>query len=221
LKKIQGSYYYTERIVSLYRDDLEEMIDVLRASASGVVISDDKYEYDSLDELETEKGTMLDEINIKTPLPMKLEAKGMSFVILELKKEALIFAGGPESEIPFLKLKEIIQSKRSWLYKIFNPWVWGSAACLFASLLAYLHFVKTLPYAIGLLILVPVIVGFVISLLERSNIFFSINLSKRHAVSTFWSRNKDKIILILVTSAISATLGAWLHVLIGRFLQRP
>jgi hypothetical protein len=205
MKTIQYDHSFEARIVSLYKDDLDDMIEVLRASASNVVISDGESEYASLEELEKQKGSTLNAITIQTSQP---------YISLRLKKKARLFcASDPDAETPFLRLKEMMQSRKSVASLIWDPWAcWVSAIALMILGVITKNPISSLYFIGAILVWSSGLLWYITS----CNVFFSINLAKCHAVTTWWSRDRDKIIFGLIF-AVGTAIGGVTVKIIDKF----
>lgn len=199
MKQIASNRSVQPPSVNLYRDDLEEIIDIISGSCENIRIDDGKYIYDSLDELSKAKGSRVRVINIRGTNPL---------IILSLNRfnNGQIFFYGSDSGLAvFHKIQGILNKRKSLLAKIFDIKI--------CFVLFIIYFIMMISKDItGLTLWKPLLIffilfsSFILSFLMQVGLFSSINLSLRHETTTFWSRNAERI--------FSGIIGAFLLAII-------
>ena len=188
--------------VVLYLDDVEEIIRIFLVSGGSVTIADDDYTYDSLDELIARRG--------KHPRTLQLRraAFGVSVSIQRFDAVGVhITAWGDESdEIVYFKLKELLGRRRRFFARVMVPVVWFSITVL-AMALAFAQQRRWIPGSHANPLAWIFVVGFILgclSMFVRSGFGSTINLSRRHEATSFWSRNAEKLIIGLFGALLGA-----------------
>lgn len=201
VKKVETHQVFEETSVSLYREDLDELLGVLAKYCSKVKISDHQYEYDSFEELERERGKSLRGLKLTGQFPFLSLSLGPKFYLFTGPP----FAGEPSCEIPYLSLKEMLSKRISKVGKVFNWWWWLALLWFWVSLTGTPIATKLqIPLTLQISVLCLLVVGLGISVAVARGWFFNISLSKRHATESFWSRNRDKMILAIISAVFGA-----------------
>lgn len=206
MKKAQTHLFFHGRTVKLYRDTIEEILDILTKYCKEVVIASEGYEYESLDELESKRGSDLKEIELKGRSP---------YVYFHASRGSMgrswVAADGEGAETPyFLICNLLIRHRRTWLRLILNPLV-----CLlyFAIWLSLLFIFRQPIRSHSLVIPISLLsISFFIILALQANATYLgqyclITLRRRHEKSTFWLRNKDEIIRQILSNLLAFGLG--------------
>jgi hypothetical protein len=202
MKRIQEASRWTVPAASLTLDDVEEMLEVIRAHCKKATIKAGGYEFDSLDELKTKYGTR----------PKELALAGTSpWVDLVLAGEwggDLDASGDSEAQACFLKLQRILLSRRKLVSYLPGPSV--AFPVFFVAL--GIDLVATLSRAhLGIFWKVAYYAATVLplfSLLARSRFAWSIVLERPHERKTFWKRKGDEIVMRIIV-AVMAGIGGW------------
>jgi hypothetical protein len=199
--------------VTLFRDEIDNILTILTTSCESITISDDQYQYDSLEELQEKQGNTIKNISLAGHKP---------FITLQVKQDMpyVILSGGnhEDSLVPYTKVKELLQRhRRSILTTIFHPISAVSGFILLIAVLVVIDvkagfripkdWVWVLVFAIGLSIAYT-------AATIRLGAFSFINLSRRHQQKSFWARNKDAII----TGIISAIVGGIIALIVARLV---
>jgi len=215
LKKVEGiSRSDNYHSIHLYREDLEQIIDILSEISEQIEISDGEYVYDSLDELITQKGLKPKKIFIRVLTSTLLD------VTIRLKFNSIWLScsnSDKDSLYAYDRIREILTKKRSILSRVFNP--------IFAVFVSFslLLFLILVPFDLRaslfsnywrtelffiLLFGIPVL-----SVALRLGCFSSFNLIRSNEQINFFSRQKDDLIKIV----IGAIIGALFTLLISQF----
>lgn len=214
MRQIRGSRSGHRPAVALYRDDIESIITVIGAGGEKVSIADGDYEYESIDELITHRGTR----------PKRLKLSGVSFssVTVEVSRLNtmgcwLHASGEPTSEIAFFQLRELLDSRRTVLARLLIPkfWLGMTLVSLGAGMLST-QTNSEIRLTIDRLAVTTLLLSFALTMLSMfvsSGLFSTVNLARRHEATTFWSRNGEKLLIAVV----AALFGGLIKYLFDRF----
>ena len=207
MKSLEPPSSLSERIEGLRitRDDVDFLIELFRRDVAPPKLSDDHFEFDSLDEFIASKGYA----------PTKLEIESTTTdgphrrISAKFEGDSVWLYGSRET--PFHEAKEFLRTKRPWTYGALNPWPWLFGAMVLSSVFVTLagqaekkhEPISEWPlYFLGAA-LVMAVIGF---LYRRFD--FGLRLTRRHE-GGFWKRNAEKIGLMLVGGVVGA-LMTWL-----------
>jgi len=184
---------------TLFLDDIEEIIQKMKAVTSDIKFANKDYEFDSLKELIKNSGNKIKELDIS--------GYGIS-VDIEKHRISIYVSGYKEKDIGiFYTLREFLKNKAGWLRRFLRPWRWwlifwfslmgiGIICVIIKNVPELKMFVDIFSIILGLMLFC-----WVISLLlmwKGSTIY----LERRHKVSKFWERNRDTIIVGIITAII-------------------
>ena len=215
MKKTQQHLFFHGRTVKLYRDDIEEILDILTTHCEKVIIASYDYEYESLDELKSKRGTDLKQIELKGRSP---------YVYFHASRGSMgrswVSADGEGAETPYFLISNLLtQHKRKLLRLIFNPilCIFYAASVTTLMLVFRQHFKATASFVVVMLFYS----SFLITLLLLAMGTFLgelsiITLKRKHEQSSFWSNNKEKVWLMI----IGAIIGGILTKAIGFLLSK-
>jgi hypothetical protein len=198
---LQDNFAYAK----LYREDLDEILELAAEKSLKVIISDDKYEYENLDEVIEQKGMSV--------ALLKIEIKGDEglFEKLSLIAEAheiTIRSSKVDSLIPlYHHIKELVQKRSSWRFKLIRPWLYAYSLVGLLWLRPLDETIENLP---ELSAKINLIIYGLFSILALYSYVFKkyyrgILLSKEHEVTNFLQRNSDKLIFTLIGFALGIT----------------
>ena len=211
MKKLTGgskSIYYSP--IHLYKDDIENIIDILKEISKDIHISDDEYAYDSIEEIINKRGLNPRKINIGCHSPYidlginNKDTVGATYLYCSNQDKESLYA--------LDRILEILRKRRKFLSRIFNP----TCGIFYLGLFFYLFwFTKArisdfiiqnnwtftlLTFLILLLLALPF--GF------RFLPVSSILLLRPHEQHNFFIRQKDDLIKILISAIAGAVIGA-------------
>jgi len=186
--------------VKIYRNDIEEIIELMKAAFAVVEICDEEFEYDSIDELIERRGEQIKNLTISSAVP----SLSLKLSTGEIK---LVRDGETGTMTPFVQIQEILRRRqRKVLAVILNPIL---VALYFGLILLVLNFHQRLPWSDSITILVsaPLMVGLGICFSgHRLGMFSRILLLNEHQEQSFWKANKDKIYLLIIGALIGSVL---------------
>ena len=200
MKPAQRGKFHGYSALTLYRDDLEEIIRIFNPNKNeGVIsLSDDDYEYDSLDELKSCKGVKVNQLAISQSVRAIRLALGSDGSYLHLIQPTA------ESEIAFYKAHEYLKSKEGWSW-IPSPVEQALYTFIFAGLAVvsviagikknHIYFVAAVPaFFLGM---------WLFARPQRGNRPV-IRLVNRADAPSFFRRKKDELVLLIVGALLGA-----------------
>ena len=202
MKKISKSIskYYSN--VVLFKEDIEEIVELLKENGSeSIKIVTDKYELDPL-ELSTLKEKKFYQFDIRSYKPL--------YFHLELQKEGIHLYCDEDSTLAVGILNKIgsIVAKRSQklLSLLTNFWLLASimfAGILIAAFVLFISNNRILYYTIYFLFLIPYILGL---LIRFTNILPKnfVTLEYKKDGPNFLERNKDTILITAISVILTA-----------------
>lgn len=213
-KKVKGEAK-TCQSITLYESELLEILEVMKGCCGSVSITDDGFEYSNLEEVKANRGTKIKSLTIEGAEPalaLRVRIQGKT----ELSHDGHILV------LPaYIQIQQILKERRRpVLYALLNIYTALGAFCLFLLLA-----IKSPPPVKGV-ITIPVlcatallVVLSVLSGLNHTGAFSQIILKSRHEEKSFSERNKDSIIVGIISSIIGAALAFVVAYLIskGRF----
>ena len=185
--------------VRLYLDDLENIVQMLKGRGFEVKLSDNDYEFDSLEEIKEYRGTKTNVLNING----KKNGSWPNISICFSKRDISLFRHGGEDQNILLiwhEIKDFLNGKLYWHQRVLDLKIWGFILLLSPSFILYpmmfgasVSLVKQLIWVLSPCILVPLLISFL-----WSQFFPGLYVDRRFRVLNFWQRNSDKIILLLL-----------------------
>lgn len=198
MQKALKHYYSYGPSASLFKDDFEQILEVLRESCGETEISDGDYLYESLQELQEKKGDVVRRLSLSGIHPHVLVTiKRYDFPGLQL----LAIGQNGAAEAAYLKIKQILHGRRKAIGYIFNPFLW--IFILFVSIF-------TSPYGGKALFAAPPVSVFfvVLSAWIYMGGLSTVTLLSRHQSRSFWTRNKDTLLIGLLSAIVGAVIGS-------------
>jgi len=217
MKKVKYGYIEDFKPVVLYLDDLEKILEILKELSDKIRISTDEYELDSLDELhkigqETLNTLIIEVGGSKGSFPdisLNFRPSDISFHVYQ---DTLPIRGVLE------KTKEFLNGRKRKLYFLATLFFWFSFGAIGYSICFLLDGPFTFNRAL---------IGFAIIFLGLICIWWNhqvtnkkwsvIHLKRRVDLPSFWKRNKDRIIIAIIT-IIFTTICNWI---VFNLLKRP
>ncbi|MEC9363136.1 MAG: hypothetical protein VYC42_07920 [Pseudomonadota bacterium] len=213
MKKLAPPSSNSERIegVRVTRDDLDFLIELFRRDVGPPALSDEHFEFESLDEFVAQRGPR--------PKMLEVEAKAAEgpYRSISAKFEGSHVWLHGSRDTPFHEAKEFIRSRCPWTFKILTPWPWFFLASVsFGVIPAVVEAAKKksgpVPEWYMYLLSVPIAMMAISFFYRRFD--FGLNLVRSHE-GGFWRRNSEKIGLILIGAVISAGIS-WLSKMLGQ-----
>jgi hypothetical protein len=212
MKKLVPPSYNSKRIEGLRvdLDDLELLIEIFRRDVGSTTLSDDHFEFESLEEFIAQRGTR------PKMLEVGAKAETDSFKGIGVKFEGSNAWLHGTNGTPFHEAKEFLNSRRPWTFRALDPFLWFMVSLLSLVVISVMAEIAKkeqgqipdwpayiLFGAIGLSA-----IGFIYRRVD-----FGLRLVRSHERG-FWARNAEKIGLILVGAVISTGI-TWLSKLLS------
>ncbi len=199
-KKLRGeeTHFVT---LKLYKEDLDEILEIMRAADNKVTIGDDEFIYDSIEELQKRKGRVIKRLDLSN------SASSLTFTMGNREvKNANSGAGDIETISPYTQIKEILNKcrRKPW-DTILHPYLIIPiiVSIFVAAFFSYCYLSEKATVAI----LTPTILMLVLSLvLHHEGIFSRIVLINKHEEQSFWIRNKDAVIVAVISAIVASAL---------------
>ena len=205
--------------ITFFRDDIEEILAILKATCPEVKISDATHRFDSLDELIEKKGERPSQLLLNGWSPyVSLDIRPLTSSGVHLFATSSSHSEAQDPEVPFLKIKGYL-NKRGY---VGPPSPRGLVRVLYA--VAFIAFISGpfLPRSIPNVLTATVSLGFILMcaaslrLLADHGFFSRIRLGRRHQATTFWSRNAERLIVGLIGAALGAAATELVHWLVAK-----
>ena len=198
--------YYSERIKGfvVFRNNIEEALNILTDNGLSVTLQDDKHFYDNIDEIIRNVGNSPKKIKVEARNKETYESVGLTFD----KNELSINCQGSEQMYSLgFRLKNYFSETIPWHYKVFNPWIFffTSITPIYTITLAFDKITNELTRPWILVLFAISFLLWLFSYFLRKNTY-GIRLVKSHEHG-FWKRNKDSLIVTLISTIIGAVLG--------------
>lgn len=191
--------------VNLYRDDLEEIVEKLTETCKQVIIEDNEYKYDSLDDLYKKRGPNPKQLSINSREP---------YVIFNVRIKprwtSLGTSGEGDNLVPYFYIKQLLESKKRGGLEFLLT---GPQSMLFYLLLIGLILIprsirSVVPnWAQWTYIASVLVVSVTLGRLYNFGAFTKMSLKRKHEELSFWDRNKDDILRQILSNFISFALG--------------
>jgi hypothetical protein len=207
MQKKNSSYFEKFMPVTLYLDDLEEIIGYLKNVADNIFIETDEYEYKSLDELlsNTDCETIYDlelasgdqKVNILTKITLNLETNR---ILLYRSDNEERLRGG------FEKIKDVLKEReRTYLRYLLIPWsVNATLIGLGLFVMKFWFYLPPFVSPIAIFIMLVGCIGLVWYLVREKNKYSIIVLKRRSNQISFWKRYKDQIWLLVIGAIVGS-----------------
>lgn len=184
--------------VALYETDLAEIMELITSVSASLKISDEEFEYSNFEEVKTKRGPIVKKLTIESDSPT------IWLKIGEGKTE-LHHDGNLRTITPYAQIKAILNSsQRPVLHALLNTYV----AIGSVIVIVILGLIYPPPWpALVAIPLIPLMFAIVIaSAINHSGGFSRIVFMARHDQQSFLVRNRDTIIIMLVTNILTALL---------------
>ena len=197
-KKLRGeeTHFVT---LKLYKEDLDEILEIMRAADNKVTIGDDEFIYDSIEELQKRKGRVIKRLDLSN------SASSLTFTMGN-REVKLTRAGDIETISPYTQIKEILNKcrRKPW-DTILHPYL--IIPIIVSIFVAAFFSDRYLSEKATVAILTPTILMLVLSLvLHHEGIFSRIVLISKHEEQSFWIRNKDAVIVAVISAIVASAL---------------
>jgi hypothetical protein len=211
MKKKNQKNSFTGSPVKLNRNDLDELFCLLSSACEEVTISDGEHEYDGFDEVKQQRGNKINSLELTAR--SREHSAYLSIEFGQRLSPVYVYTSNA-SELVFYKVKDFLESRQNKTPRVLKWIVW---AFLIVVLLLFIQATVLGPpaerlqrtFAMLTYGMVFLLIGSLANWFFYTARFNSIRLHLPHEEPTFWVRNKDKIVVALISSVFTALL-TWL-----------
>ena len=213
MKKIEESRSEYIPTVSLYYEDLADLLALFKECSEKTVLVSNKHEFESLEEMKGFCGE-----NVEA-----LEITAGDYSQVRLRFGRKMFPGGTHLYVSggrdavFLRIGERLERNKTFLVTFLPKVTWGWFIVISILLWGFEPFLISKMGAISSLALVflyYLICG--ASFLFHTGHFYSIALVKKAETRSFWARNKDQLLVALLSGVVGAVAGAIMTFLVTK-----
>lgn len=192
--------------VRRYRADLEDILEISKTRGFNVRISDDDYEYETLDELREQRGDRV----LKVVLNVSPDNSSYSAVSIEIEKDGVTVRSQRDDNLVSLwhEIKDLLAKRVPWYARLMSPLGWALIASVWLWNGPKRHELSTFPP-----FLISIWFAFLFFSVSMSIFSFwyqrtnrGVYLLREHEVLGFWDRYGEKISMI-VLGAVLGVLG--------------
>lgn len=209
-RDLQPDCSSSTRHVVLFREDVEEVIDLLEAHVGEVDIADKTYEYANLDEVGTQRGERIHQLRITADAPGLAGSVSVSFEGGRISVTDALRAGSWELKAG---LDQVLTRGRRGYLRFFEPYLWWGLSALVlvvgsvASLLAFM-FVPEKSEVVLVMVAIAVALAHLVWLGSgvHARRRAALVLVRSHDRQGFLWRNWDKILLLVLGGVLSLLL---------------
>ena len=199
MKKIVKSYCEIIKPVKLYLDDLTEIVEILKGACEEVCIQIEDVQLDDLDEISSLRKEVIFDISVRGYEP---------YVSVEMKPHTIhlyIQEDTPESRGLLEKVKTVLlRCRRFTLFLDNAPYIFGT---LLGFSIGIFVILKERPMVFGILnlaLFMAVVLSFKFVFNEKLKHYTTVVLKYKIETPGFFKRNKDRILLALISASIGA-----------------
>ena len=203
MKKVDNSRHFVRlSYARLYLDDLERMVELMKEQSLEVLFKDDDFEYESIAEIVEKRGDKKSQIMI---IGRRSDAKWLD-VTLDVDGRTLGLRADGELELVWHRIKDFVADKTPWYSRYIEIFPWSIIT--FTLLFQYTSFIDwetkilAVPVWFNTLVVVASLI-FAFSILKTIT-DRGVVLVPRHAAKNFWTRNADRILMLIVGAIIGA-----------------
>jgi hypothetical protein len=212
--------YWTGSSVKLFRQDLEDLIELFRkiaADSTTVLSGEDSKTYESFEDMKSKEGNDVSRMTLRNPalgIAVRFSASGRS------KSNVSSIKDTKESELAFYRARDFLEAHRRRSGEIVREvgfWIWGVVIFFtIESLRAHSDRASEILF-FCLLVSVVLAAG---SWWIGNKISYMVTLDRKHERPPFFIRKKDDLILALVISVTSTTLGILGTLVVQHFTKK-
>lgn len=188
--------------IPLYLSDLEEIVRIGQSRELRVQISDDKYDYESLDDLKENRGNRIQ----KLTLTLAPENSAYTSITVEIDSDGVLLRSSKDDKLVLVwhEIRDTIEKQAPWYARFMKPLSWAYGALLFLWLSPKKEQIQE-----GLEWIASLWIGFasfmfLLSLLavlylNRSR---GVYLQREHEVQGFWDRYGEKLVFLILGTVL-------------------
>ncbi|OIQ96978.1 hypothetical protein GALL_210450 [mine drainage metagenome] len=186
----------------LYRPDIEEIIHIAEGGELIVKLSDDSYDFESLDDLIENRGKRIKKLNIN----LVPKDSAYEYVTIDVDTDGITITATKNEKLALIwhEIKEVIGNKQPWYARFMRPFSWGAGGILLLVLAPKREQIQvgsewTLHLWVGLMLLCFLMYGLSGLYLFKSK---GIYLQREHEIEGFWGRYGEKIVLLVIGTVL-------------------
>ncbi len=188
--------------IPLYRSDLDEIVTIAQVRELRVQISDDKYEYESLDDLKENRGNRIRRLT----LTLTPEHSAYTSITVEIDSDGVLLRSSKDDKLVLVwhEIREIIEKQAPWYARFMKPLSWAYGALLFLWLSPKkeqiregLEWVASAWVGVGSVMIVLSLLS--VLYLNRSR---GVYLQREHEVQGFWDRYGEKLAFLILGTVV-------------------
>jgi len=178
------------------------MVELMKEQSLEVLFKDDDFEYESIAEIVEKRGDKKSQIMI---IGRRSDAKWLD-VTLDVDGRTLGLRADGELELVWHRIKDFVADKTPWYSRYIEIFPWSIIT--FTLLFQYTSFIDwetkilAVPVWFNTLVVVASLI-FAFSILKTIT-DRGVVLVPRHAAKNFWTRNADRILMLIVGAIIGA-----------------
>ena len=188
--------------IPLYLSDLEEIVRIAQSRELVVKISDDKYEYEGLDDLKENRGSRIRRLT----LSLALENSAYTSLTVEIDNDGVILRSPKDDKLVpvWHEIKDAIERQAPWYARFMKPLSW-----VYGALVMYLIPPKQEPIREGFewVLHAWFSVAGVMLLLSLLSVLYlnrsrGVYLQREHEVQGFWERYGEKLVFVVLGTVL-------------------
>ena len=199
--------------VNLYWEDFAKLVALFKSYCETVEISDDKATYESLDEAAGKidgKITNIDILGKNPNIRLTLKNTG-SWLAQQFDKPGMPQSELDQLDLVYIRVKEFLDKRKLLRSDLFSPLsllvVMITVIGVGATLLVRVAVVYR---AYVLLVAWVVVAAWAAATKTFRNVIGTVSLKPKASVTTFWSRKKDDLIMLVIGLVLGGIIGHFL-----------
>jgi hypothetical protein len=196
--------------VSIYRTDLDEILEISKTRGFYVKISDENYEYESIEELQNKQGNRILNLHLaiceEDPATDEIARIRANVEVIIKKNGVTITSPKKDNHVPiWQEIKDIIIKRESWYTKFMSPlgWSWMAITLLWISprkneLHDLQHSEIFIWFGCFFFLISMMIFSFFYQRINRG-----VYLQHKHEIIGFWERYGEKMVMMGLGSILT------------------
>lgn len=188
--------------IPFYRSDLEEIVRIAETRELQVRISDDKYEYESLDDLKENRGNRIK----KLTLTLTPQNSTYTSITIEIDNDGVLLRSSKDDKLVSVwhEIKDAIEKQAPWYARFMKPLSWSYGALIFIWLSPKKEQIRE---GFEWVVIIWISVASFMILLSFLSVLYlnrsrGIYLQREHEVQGFWDRYGEKLVFLVLGTII-------------------
>jgi hypothetical protein len=204
--------------VRLYRGDLDYLLDALRDAGLTTAISDSEFIYDDLDDLKKQRGSKIKNLKIEGTHDEGYRRERITLQFSNCEDIRLYMYGRRSAlEVGYFRVRDYLLKKKRWHQIATNPWLAYIFFCFIPLGVLVLKNTTSLPLANSIFIAITFTCSWWLFCYVWTRTYPIILLDRTHEHESFWKRNGDKIILLVIGALVGGLLTQVFDALVRNF----